>query len=264
LIDTALRNSELFVGLGLVMRFDLLHAQAGVDWVVAQLPSFQGRIDTWLKGNIEIAIKDPDPGIPNYVIVAVEKEALPLSFVVEVGAHINSIRSSLDVLATALAYRYQVPKPEDVYFPVAGSEASFKSGGYKGADLVKGLPAPERTIIESLKPYQGGNDLLWSLHRLDIVRKHKRLLETAIYPRNFSVMGWGLRDAFTPTADWVSVSATGETVLGLIMKGVKAQINFTPYIALNEPGLLARMPIMTALEQFAAVATAIIAKFDTP
>jgi hypothetical protein len=48
------------------------------------------------------------------------------------------------------------------------------------------------------------------------------------------------------------------------MKGANAQINFIPYIALNEPGLLARMPIMTALEQFAAFATAIIAKFDTP
>src|SRR5260370_8066307 len=102
------------------MRFDLLHAQAGIDWVVAQLPSFQGRIDSWLKDNVEIAIKDPDPGVPNNVIVAVEKEALPLSFVVEVGAYISSIRSSLAVLATALASLYHMPKPHHAYFPVAG------------------------------------------------------------------------------------------------------------------------------------------------
>ena len=69
--------------------------------------------------------------MPNNVIVAVEKEVLPLSFVVEVGAYINSIRSSLNVLATALAYRYQMPKPEDVYFPIAGSEAASNREGIR-------------------------------------------------------------------------------------------------------------------------------------
>lgn len=43
------------------------------------------------------------PDTPNDMVVAVEKEPLPLSFNVEVGAYINAIRSSLDILATAMA-----------------------------------------------------------------------------------------------------------------------------------------------------------------
>ena len=59
---------------------------------------------------------------------------------VEAGAYINALRSSLDILAYALAIRYGVPHPDDCYFPVVRSEKEFLAGGYKGAKFVKGLP----------------------------------------------------------------------------------------------------------------------------
>jgi hypothetical protein len=99
------------------MRADLLHAQASIDWAVSQFPPFEERITVWLKANIKTGLRDPDPKVPNNVLVAFEKEPLPLSFIVEAGAYIHSIRSGLDILATALAYRYQMPRPEDAYFP---------------------------------------------------------------------------------------------------------------------------------------------------
>ena len=43
------------------MRYDLLHAQASVDWAVAELPSLNDRINAWLQFNLEVTIKDPDP-----------------------------------------------------------------------------------------------------------------------------------------------------------------------------------------------------------
>jgi hypothetical protein len=244
------------------MRADLLHAQASIDWAVSQFPSLNERITVWVNANIKTIIKDPDPNVPNNVVVAVEKEPLPLSFIVETGAYIHSIRSALDILATSLAYRYQMPNPEDVYFPVAVSEKVFMSGGYKGVDFVQGLPSTERAIIECLKPYQGGNELLWALHRLDITRKHKRLLDTAIWPRKFAVMGWWNTGDFTPVGDWISVN--GETVLGLLKKGTGAQIYFTPYIAIHEPLLMGRKPLITALDEFASYASSIVAMFDMP
>jgi hypothetical protein len=50
--------------------------------------------------------------------------AVAVLFLVETGAYINAIR--MDILATALAHRHGMPKPEDVYFPVA-SRGSCKS-----------------------------------------------------------------------------------------------------------------------------------------
>jgi len=120
------------------MRADLLHAQASIDWAVSQFPTFSERIEAWLKENIKTGLRDPDPNVPNNVLVAFEKEPLPLSFVVEVGAYVNAIRSGLDILAVSLANRYGIPKPQDAYFPVVPSEAEFLAGKY---NLARGCAA---------------------------------------------------------------------------------------------------------------------------
>ncbi len=243
------------------MRSDLLAAQASIDWAKAQFPSFRQRTRSWLNEHVKIAFRDPNPDGPNNVIVAFTEEPLPLELSVEAGIYIHTLRSSLDILATALAYRYGIPNPEDHYFPVAVSERVFNSGGYKGIEFIKGLPAAQRTLVEELKPYQGGNPLLWALHRLDILRKHKRLLEIGIWPGSMRVSGWGLRNGFSTVASFVSVN--GETVLGLISKGAQAQVQVAPEIAINETGLMPSQAFIVALHDFAKLATEIIARFDT-
>ena len=199
------------------MRVDLLNAQASVDWPVSQLPSFRNRVNSWLSANIYVSYEDPDPNVPNLVVVAVEKELFPLAFMVEAGAYLNAIRSSLDILACALAARYGIPKADEASFPIAPSEEAFASGKYKGVEFVKELPDGERAKIEALKPYAGGNDLLWTLHRLDITRKHKRLIEPAIRPQSIVVSGWAndLDKAFEPTSGYVGVH--DKTVIGLLV-----------------------------------------------
>ena len=158
---------------------------------------------------------------------------------VETGIYINAIRSSLDILATSLAYRYRIPDPEDHYFPVAGSKTIFESlRGYKGAEFVQGLPDVEQVKIKSFKPYEGGNKTLWALHRLDILRKHKRLISPAILPNLMTVKAWGFQptDVFTPVPHWVPIN--GETVLGHLKKDRvdEPKIEIAPYVAINEAG----------------------------
>src|ERR1700730_7265507 len=100
------------------MRDDLLHAQASVDWPVSQFPSLESRVNTWLNFNLEVAIEDPDPNGPNNVIVVVEKEPFPLMLNAEVGAYINTIRSSLDILASSLSARNRVSDNPEAHFPI--------------------------------------------------------------------------------------------------------------------------------------------------
>jgi len=247
------------------MRNDLLSAQASVDWAVSNFPALQKRLDIWRDDNLHVVIEDLPSDNPNSIIVAREKEPLPLMFNAEVGAYINAIRSSLDILATSLVERYRIPiKEEDTYFPVLNSEAQFRSPRYKGSEFVQGLPPTERGIIETLKPYKGGNNLLWSLHHLDIVRKHCRLLTVEPNPVSFHINGWGLESTFTPiSGGWMC--NPGETVLGFLAKGApKPKMEFTGYIGLNEPGALARHPLVPALDKFASLANSIITLFDTP
>jgi hypothetical protein len=245
------------------MRDDLLDAKASVDWAVAQLPAFQVRLDAWLKVNIYVTVKDLPANTPNNVVLAMEKEPLPRSFQVEAGAYINAIRSSLDILASALALRHCPALVDDAYFPIVGSAAIFAARGYKGSKLIKALPSTESAIIESLKPYKGGNDLLYALHLLDIVRKHQRLLAAEIHPETLSVTGWGLSKNFTPVSTGWMRSGDDETVIGIPAKGApQPQIKLTMQVSINETTYLEHRPIIAALNQFASLANSIIAMFD--
>jgi hypothetical protein len=247
------------------MRDDLLDAKASVDWPVDQFQSLQVRLDSWVEANFEIVIKNQPPPATNDVVAAIQKAPLSREFNVEVGAYINAIRSSLDILVTALAYRYSIPQPNKAYFPVGRSLAEIDAGKSKGAKFVKALPTPERTRIEALKPYQGGNDLLWALHQLDILRKHRRLLGVVTNPGMFRISGWGVSRYFKPVATgWMFVNDQ-ETVVGLLAHDSPSyEMKFSVYITLNEAGLSPPKPVVATLNEFASLANSIIQLFDTP
>jgi hypothetical protein len=90
------------------VRDDLLDAQACLDWAVVQFPDLEARINSWLNAKVKVQIEDAGPEVPNNVIVAVLGEEIPRSFNVEIGAYLNTIRSSLDILASAFASRYGI------------------------------------------------------------------------------------------------------------------------------------------------------------
>jgi hypothetical protein len=243
------------------MQNDLQHARASVDWAVAQLPAFQARLDAWLNANVHVSIKDLPANTPNNVIVATEKETVPLAFNVEAGAYINAIRSGLDILASTLAARHCQHLVDDAYFPVAASAQHFATGQYKGNKFVQALPAKERDIIESIKPYKGGNPTLYPLHHLDIVRKHARLLSVLVQPAKLGMR----REAvpfFTPVSTGWMRSADDETVLGLLAKNAPdPQLEFTPQISLDEVSY-SQIGVIEALYNFAVVARLIIMRFE--
>lgn len=243
------------------MRPDLLEAQASVDWAMGQLPDLSKRLDEWLKRGVTIEVKELPPPADTNLIVAIENELLPLLFHAEVGAYINSIRSSLDVLAMTLVTRHKIAVPEhQVYFPITKTEEEFEK---KGKQLLAGLPAlDQRLLREQVKPYLGGNDMLWVLHHLDIVRKHRRLLNAQLKPIHMWMAGSLAEGDFTPLGGEGSIQVGEETVLGTIRKGVPTPAIHTRfYVAINEPGIV-RRPVEATLVQMASAATFAIKLFD--
>lgn len=97
----------------------------------------------------------------------------PLRFNVQLGQILHALRSSLDNLAAALAIANN-KSTSGVYFPIARSEDAYKSDR-RIRDKVKKLPASAIPIIDGLKPYKGGNDLLWLLHDSNRDDKHPSL-----------------------------------------------------------------------------------------
>ncbi len=83
---------------------------------------------------------------------------------------VHNLRVSLDQLTYRLAQINGYPNSTNTYFPVARCAQVFKSESRR---KLRRLDPVAQEMINRLKPYKGGNNLLWSLHALDIADKHR-------------------------------------------------------------------------------------------
>ena len=169
---------------------DLSEAKACVDWAVAQIPVLQKRVIQWRRKLYSVAIDtDSEPGKKLYRIFDIKPIDLFIS--VEAGAIIHSIRSSLDLLACALAERNGHPASKDTYFPIWRNKDDFRDPKSRVLKKIKQLSQIDQDIVKGLCPYPGGNDLLVALHDLDVTRKHRQLLKMNMSPRGLAFEGEG-------------------------------------------------------------------------
>src|SRR4051812_35825030 len=97
------------------MRDDLLGTQEAINWAVAQIKVLNTRINRWTQSRPYVTVAEPDGDTGNEIIKArLRGEPLPPVINAEAGAIINMIRSSLDLLAVALAERNGHKAPTDV------------------------------------------------------------------------------------------------------------------------------------------------------
>jgi len=246
------------------MRDDLLHAEASIDWAISNLSAFEQRMIDWLKLNTEIVLEDLEPSSPYHSLMMVEKAPLPLAFNVEAGAYINAIRSSLDILATSLAHRYSMVRPEKASFPIAESETEWRLGKFKGIKFVQALPPRERQVIENLQPYPGGNDLLILLHKIDIERKHRRLLTTLSTPYKFGISGVMKGQDFIANSPGF-IRMDNKTELGKLAKDApQPKVQVHAYVSFDETFFPKGQRVIAALNDFAGMAKSFVQYFDTP
>lgn len=102
---------------------------------------------------------------------------VPLTVSAIAGDMLQNLRSALDHLAYQLVLvGEQRPGPfTHVYFPIADDHSQYRN---RRPRQTKGMRADAVSAIDALKPYRGGNETLWRLHRLNNIDKH-RLLVTA-------------------------------------------------------------------------------------
>jgi hypothetical protein len=86
-------------------RHDLVDAFAAVYWAQTQLPTLHEAIDSFKASKPYRIVEKPNPNGEGVLFVLADVKALPPTINAEVGAMLNSFRSSLDLLSAALARR---------------------------------------------------------------------------------------------------------------------------------------------------------------
>src|SRR5437763_1152234 len=119
------------------MRDDLFEAQACVDWATAQFDTLKRRLIAWRENRPYSFSEEPRSEIGKKII-RFSKVTLPPPIInAEVGAIINSLRSSLDLLINVLAERNGHPTPKDAQFPIARSRDKFFTGKHARRKAIK-------------------------------------------------------------------------------------------------------------------------------
>ncbi|MFI4998525.1 MAG: hypothetical protein ACHQK9_01495 [Reyranellales bacterium] len=242
------------------MRADLEDAYAAIDWANSQLPLIEQEIETW-------------KGMPPYEIVAEDDLAigkkllrlriiryLPPTLNAAVGACINSFRTSLDLLASALAVRSGKSPSSSRHFPFAQTAADFMDPK-RMAERKKWLGPADLTIIEAAKPYRGGNDFLYALHQLDILRKHERLLRFEVFVSQFSMDVAAAEQGFERVFPWPGFeedALIGRTNLNATSHDLQLEIS----VLFHETSFFPAQPIVPLLRQLRGTAHSVVQRFE--
>lgn len=165
---------------------------------------------------------------------------------------ICNLRSTLDQASYAVCLAAG-GQGKDTYFPFGDTEAEVKNRHAGGS---KEIPANVFALMESFKPYKGGDDLLWALNKLSNANKHRILVPVAartgdIKAMDFSSTGNGnFRIAMNP--EWNDEK--NEVELGRVKRGdkFKLEVKIDFFVAFGEVSVIAGEPAGTVLNALAS------------
>lgn len=178
---------------------DLSDAYACLRWAISQLDRLHTRIETWWNESPYRLREEVNQDVGKKVIRLADVKQPSDLINVEVGIIIHALRSALDLLVVKLAERNNATRLDDVYFPVARNRQDFYGGA---VEKIKRLSDADKARIESLKPYDGGDEKLYAIHRLDILRKHQRLIGVTVKPTNIVTTPESWRDGLRFLPAW--------------------------------------------------------------
>jgi hypothetical protein len=168
------------------MKADLQDALVPVKWAEAQIPILQQRLIEWNRSGPYRIIVEPEPQQPNWeLLVAYLEKPLDALIVGDVGAVINSVRTALNLLISAVVARHGTVPSRAPDFPIAKKPADFLAA-VKKLKAEHSLTTVEAKVIERTKAYSdafpGGDHLIWHIGKLDNLRKHQRLIHVEPIP----------------------------------------------------------------------------------
>jgi hypothetical protein len=151
-----------------------------------------------------------------------------------IGDIVHNLRTALDHLICLLVEANQAPVTTNTMFPFAPTEKHWKSARNSRA---KGAHEDVLDALDELKPYAGGNDVLYRLHQLDIADKHKLLI--ASVAQNVRV-GIPLTSSFRQSEP--PDDAGFETVMGEVEQAPPLKVAVAKPVVLTHGALLYSSP----------------------
>jgi hypothetical protein len=238
-----------------------------IEWAKKHIPDLQAAIERFLQTSPYTVIAQDDPQIGlHYTVELVEQ--IPSDILCLTGDILHNLRSSLDHLLFRIMPS-TVPWTRQHGFPIAAGATEYEARKLR---KTKGLPQNLVQRIDAVKPFKGGNDILWRLNELNNIDKHRLLVALAVaqHRRTVDMRGMmiGMSGLSTPRFRYSTVPMQQGAVIvppsGRFHRTgqVGVQDQYFVVMAFIEPEVLPPQPVFPLLPQFADLVEGIVAVFD--
>jgi hypothetical protein len=232
----------------------MIQVREKIDWANKHIDDFKAALSEFIETNPYSIQIDTETESGRPLVHVLRADPVPPKICLIAGDAIQNLRSTLDYLACALVRVNGNTPSRFTEFPIFDGPITSKieSRFYK---KVEGMRPEVVQQIRDVRPYQGGDDLLWRLHRLNIVDKHNMLV-TAL-GNITAVNGLPPIDDQWNGNSWTSIpgvpsglkqgdrfSIEGPSVI------VDKNTSFFAEVVFNEPGIAEGYPVVLALRQF--------------
>ncbi len=145
-------------------------------WAVSQINDLEVLLnDTFPRANPYGVRCEDDPNTLERTYYVTNLPDVPVEISLVAGDILQNLRSSLDHLVCHLVHKEGNPVTSQTAFPVANNAAEYISAVCRRK--VKGAGQKAIDAIDAIEPYKGGKGaMLWRLHKLNNLDKHRLLL----------------------------------------------------------------------------------------
>lgn len=201
-----------------------------------------------------------------YVFRIRQRQNVPPQLGLIAGDAIHCYRSALDQVIWHSIAKAISGEPGHCMFPVFGSDSDYKAQAHT---KINGIDSRAVDILDRIKPYKGGNDLLWALHQLDIIDKHRTLLTVDCHiPGNAELVRTSGPPKRGAAEIRYSLPIDGAVIDGCIigttthlLPDEHYQFYLSHAISINEPKIIDPEPVRTLLAQFSGLVQNIVELF---
>lgn len=254
----------------------LVHVTLKVKRAKEHVAELERELRSFLNANPYKVAAKRDPQTRKLIYYIASVEPTPSCLPLIAGDAIQNVMGALDHLAYQIVCSDTGDKPpraHRIYFPIFDDAAKYKAE--KGGKI-EGALQDSFDAIDAIKPYKGGNDLLWVLGRLNNIEKHRLLLTVGSLAAGFNmsqVMANNLKGKMDPA--FVAMIERMDVFLNFADKGFPLKAGFELFIdavdaepnpkqqfrfdiALNEPGVIEGKPLLETVHQLVNLVEGIV------
>lgn len=217
----------------------------------------QTRAKAFFDGKPYISVIEVDPDTLENIHKLKFTEKLPKALNAVAADALNNLRAALD---QAVCTSSTLLKPgvdlKGMGFPFASSESKM-AGAI--ASKCKNVPPEVVAFVSALKPYKGGNNLLWALSDLSATNRHRRLIDSAA-----TTDGMFIHHMAPPAGTSIPVAvwdgAKHELAFARTPHGSKLQydVEFSFFIAFQDVEIVGGQPTIPVLGRMGNAVTGVL------